>query len=94
MEEIEEYIIVGAGKKEIKYFKREDLAIGTKQCHKKWRTWRMSSRRSRRKFKNVAGKKAKVIQVLVWNRTRTKAREVSRGGVPLRGGPGCLKLPL
>ena len=34
MEEIEEYIIVGAGKKEIKYFKREDLAICTKQCHK------------------------------------------------------------
>ena len=26
---------VGTGKKEMKYFKREDMAIGTKQCYKR-----------------------------------------------------------
>ena len=54
----------------------------------------MSSRRSRRKFKNCAGKKAKSYPGAGWNRTRTKAREVSRGGVSSRGGPRCPKLPL
>ena len=74
--------------------KGEDLAIGTRHCYKKRRTWRMTSRRSRRKFKNWAGKKEKGYPGAGWNRKRTKAREVSQGERSLRGGPGCLKLPL
>ena len=38
----------------------------------------MTSRRSRRKFKNWVGKKAKGFPGVGWNRKRTKAREVSQ----------------
>ena len=54
-------------------------------------TWRMTSRRSRRKLKNWTGKNAKSYPGAGWNKTRTKAREASQGGVSFRGGPGCLK---
>ena len=40
----------------------------------------MTSRRSRRTFKNFGlERRQKVIQVLAWNRTTTEDREVSQG---------------
>ena len=50
----------------------------------------LTLRRSRRKFKNWAGKEEEGYPGAGWNRTRTKDREVSQGGVSLRGGPGGL----
>ena len=46
------------------------------------------------KVQELCWKEGKSYPGAGWNRMRTKAREVSRGGVSLRGGPGCLKLPL
>ena len=80
----------GTRKEGIKYFEREDWQL-VKAVLPKRRIWRMTSRKSRLKFKNCAGKKAKGCASAWWNSERIKAREVSQGEEQLRGGPRCLK---
>ena len=68
------HYLVGPRNKDIKYLFAK-IGYWYKAVLEKRRTWRMTSPRSRRKFKNKTGKKVRGYPGAGWKKKRTEARD-------------------